>query len=665
MIGPGRRGRLLRGPKSGDNAVVIAGRRDPARGRARGGSLRLLLAALLALAGLLLPSDGAPAAEAAKDRCRTARSGGDFRTDGPLVATYLYYWYEPEDRDDPALALHPPAGAPFDWRDPDWYRRQMRDMAEAGVDVVLPVYWGEGPAWSTRGLTSLVQARESLLAEGVKAPALGLFVDFNLYSEILPDQPELGDLTTQAGLEALAKQMEGFFERVPACHRATVGGRPLVFLWRPDTEDGGRLQFDQGTFDGLYDRLTEQLGVRPYVVRERTWDAYAQEREVSVSTDAVFGWGAALHGPLFDAHMVAVGPGYDDRALAWREGYIRPRDDGRTYGHDLREAVSSGTPWLLLETWNEWWEATGIAETAEYGRTYLDLTRRYTDLLRQLGAERARDGWYDLGNSEGAYLERLADAPQEQGFSETVEGRSGARPLGEDDGTAYFHFALRPRLSGGGAEPLLVQVEYFDEGPGSFRLEYETRSPDDPEGGAYTPTPEVTIEGTRRWRWHLFALPDADFQRRQYGGYGDFRIRDRPEEGQPSHLFGRVLVSRASEVARPVPLGPGGLATLAPSGGPTELRWRGVEGAAGYLVEVDRVGTDDALRTWCDAGPGDWSAGEAPCGESRWEGPPEQRWPMSWSVAKPGLYRWRTRATDATGLPLGDASDWSFFQVGE
>lgn len=637
----------------------MAGGRNCARGR----PLRLLLAGLLALGGLLLPSAGSPAVEAAKDRCRATRAASDFRPDAPLVATYLYYWYEPEDRDDPALALHPPLGAPFDWRDPDWYRRQLRDMAEAGVDVVLPVYWGEGPAWSTRGLDSLVQARESLLSAGVKAPALGLFVDFNLYSELLPDQPELGDLTSEAGLDALAEQLAGFYERVPACHRATVDGRPLVFLWRPDTEDGGKLQFDGTTFDGLYERLTERLGARPYLVRERTWDLYAQEQGVSVASDGVFGWGAALHGPLFDANMVAIGPGYDDRALAWREGYVRARDGGRTYERDLREAVASGTPWLLLETWNELWEATAIAETAEYGREYIGLTRRYVDLLRQLSGQRARDGWYDLGSGEGAYLERLADAPQEQGLPDTIEGRSGARPLGEADGAAYFHFALRPRLSSGGAEPLLVQVEYFDEGPGSFRLEYETAGPDGPDGGAYTPTPAVTLEGTRRWRWQTFALPDASFQRRQYGGYGDFRIQDWPDEGQPSHLFGRVVVSRMPETIRPVLLGPSGLAPLARSEGPTALRWGGVEGAVGYLVEVDHVGTRDSLRTWCDAGRSDWSAGEAPCQESRAAGAPEQRWTMSWPTAQAGLYRWRVQATDGAGAPLGELSDWGFFQV--
>src|SRR4029079_2002529 len=111
----------------------------------------------------------------------------------------------------------------------------------------------------------------------------------------------------------------------------------------------------------------------------------------SVSSDGVFGWGAALHGPLFDGNMVAIGAGYDDPALSWRERYARAREGSQAYGRDLRQAVASGTPWLLLETWNEMWEATAIAETEETGRTYLGITARYAALFHQLGNKRARE----------------------------------------------------------------------------------------------------------------------------------------------------------------------------------------------------------------------------------------------------------------------------------
>jgi hypothetical protein len=37
---------------------------------------------------------------------------------------------------------------------------------------------------------------------------------------------------------------------------------------------------------------------------------------------------------------------------------------------------------LAIETWNEFHEASGIAETKEYGRQYIDLTRQLTDKYR-------------------------------------------------------------------------------------------------------------------------------------------------------------------------------------------------------------------------------------------------------------------------------------------
>ena len=38
-----------------------------------------------------------------------------------------------------------------------------------------------------------------------------------------------------------------------------------------------------------------------------------------------------------------------------------------------------------VETWNELGESSGILETLEYGRQYLELTREYVDRWRALG----------------------------------------------------------------------------------------------------------------------------------------------------------------------------------------------------------------------------------------------------------------------------------------
>jgi len=412
-----------------------------------------------------------------------------FGREDRLVMTYYYYWYDEASLEDPALSQRPPADPPLEWRSVSWHERQLADMASAGVDVALAVYWGDTASWSLDGLEPMVEARERLLAAGLRPPAIGLFFDTNMYAMILPELPHLNDLTTDDGLDMLADQIGGFLDRVPPCHRARVDGRPLAFFWRADTEDGDQFKFDGRTFDSLTDRVAAEHGERLHVAVERSWQDAARRANVDLGAMDVYRWGAALNGPRFEGRTVAVGPGYDDTRIDGRPGYTRERTDGGTYSRDLRQAVMSGTTWLLLETWNELWEGTAIAETEETGRTYLGITARYAALFHQLGRERARDGWFDLGSGHNAYLRRLADAPVEQGMPAEGAGRWGARPFREDeDGTGYFHFALDRRLRLNEAQPLTVTVEYFDEGEGSFVLEYDSleREPQSPSTSATT-----------------------------------------------------------------------------------------------------------------------------------------------------------------------------------
>ena len=647
----------------------------------------LVLVALLTLVGVLLPGGLTPPAGATAtagttttagstttaettttaDPCVAAGGDGGFRPDDRLVMTYLYYWYDADSLDQPGLALHPPADQPFDWRDPDWHRRQLADMAEVGVDVALAVYWGDGPAWSTRGLEALVAARESLLAEGASPPAIGLFLDTNLFAALLRENPALADLTGEAGRKALADQIASFFDRVPACHQARVDGRPLVFLWRPDTEDDDILRFDAETFDALYARLEDRLGVRPYIVRERTWDVRAGRAGIALETDGAFEWGAALKGPRFEGRTVAVGPGYDDRLVPGRPGYQRDRRGGDVYARDLRAAVLSGASWLLLETWNELWEATAIAETAEHGRAYLDITRRYARLFRQLGDDHPLDGSVDLGSRQGDYLGWLTDAWQDFGTWAIAGRRAGASPLVEPgDEVGYFHFAVPARLKGAELGPVEVLVEYFDEGEGSFQIEYDSDDPDAPRQGSFKRTPPVAFEGSGQWRWHTFVLPDPRFARRQYRGYGDFRIRDLPADGASSHVFGRVIV-RTKPEPRPVLLGPETLTVPdRSSAAPVHLHWREVEGAAGYVVQLGPVGV---------AGPGAHGYSGADRGRCAADGV----WPWEWSAAAvvtepscrlgqlrsapAGLYRWRVLGVDESGSQVGEPSNWGYLLV--
>ncbi|MGE3268926.1 MAG: hypothetical protein AB7P40_09280 [Chloroflexota bacterium] len=596
-----------------------------------------------------------------------------FRQNDRLVMTYYYYWYDQESLDDPAMAQRPVNDPPLDWRSVEWHERQLLDMAQAGVDVALAVYWGDTAAWSVQGLKPMVEARERLLAAGYRPPAIGLFFDTNMYAQILPDHPDVADLTTADGQEMLAHQVSVFLDQVPPCHRARVDGRVLAFFWRADTEDGDHFIFDDRTFAGLNDLIQLEYGERLHFALEQTWVEAAREAGTETGAADIYTWGAALNGPRYNERTIAIGPGYDDRHIDGRPGYIRDRTDGGTYSRDLRSAVMSGTGWLLLETWNELWEGTAIAETEATGRRYLDITARYTALFHQLSEESARDAWFDLGTSRNAYLRRLADFPVELGTAVEERGRWGARPFREDtDGTGYFHFAIDQRLGLTDPRPLTVEVEYFDDENGSFTLEYDSLDETAPEHGAYKITEDVPFLGTNTWQVHRFYLLDASMRGRQYNGVGDFRIHDRPGPDGNLHVFGRVTVT-ADPAVRPVPVEPESLTFIAPTTRQNVgLRWTVPDGAASYQVTIQPFAhlindpidepalstvarTDQRLCTGtADLTPGQESRAVAQ--------DPSCQLRLARDFPD-GVYRWRVQALDGNGAIYGDPSDWAFIIV--
>ena len=55
-------------------------------------------------------------------------------------------------------------------------------MIGAGVDFLMPVYWGvpgRYDGWSFAGLPPLVEAHSALEKEGKKPPAIGMFYDLD------------------------------------------------------------------------------------------------------------------------------------------------------------------------------------------------------------------------------------------------------------------------------------------------------------------------------------------------------------------------------------------------------------------------------------------------------------------------------------------------------
>lgn len=310
----------------------------------------------------------------------------------PLVFTYFFYWYDSETNQhlepQSGLPVHLPADPAPSWRSVAWFKKELVDMQEAGIDVVLPVYWGDTEPWSVDGLPNLARAKEEITAAGRSAPAIGLFFD----TTILRGR----NLTEAAGKEYFYQQIRHFFDRIPRDQWAMVDGRPVIWLYFAFFASA----FDQSSFDHIYDSFNRDYGVRPYIVRELTWDFAVVDddgRKVDetrpIMTDANYKWGSALDGYSPRGSVAAVGPGFDERQIPGRGDAHRPRDNGVWYYQNFGKAIESDKRMLVIETWNEIHEASGVGETVEYERQYIEFTRALVDEFKKLRASPATKSW--------------------------------------------------------------------------------------------------------------------------------------------------------------------------------------------------------------------------------------------------------------------------------
>jgi hypothetical protein len=318
-----------------------------------------------------------------------------FDADQPLVGTYFFYWYRADvywarvaERGSDPYPYHPTDLAETSYLDPDWYERQFLDMQAAGIDFVLPDYWGEPGQWerrvapapeqnffATEGLPPMVEALDRLASRG-QPLKVALFFDTTIVGD--------ADLTTRQGRQAFYLTIRDYFSRIPPRHWAAIGGKPIVWLY-----DAQRVyKFDQSTFDYVYENFPRDFGgLSPYIVREWQWRESKNVEPVHpIRTEGLYGWGAAPSGfnPDPALTVAAVGPGFSNIQLGSGPNRLyTDRRDGAYYEENLQRALDSGRQILVIETWNELGEASGILETVEYGRQYIDLTRRYADQFKQ------------------------------------------------------------------------------------------------------------------------------------------------------------------------------------------------------------------------------------------------------------------------------------------
>jgi hypothetical protein len=329
-----------------------------------------------------------------------------FRGDERIVMTHDFYWYDigtkahiiDGDGSD-ALTTHPATLEDFSYRSAAWHKKQLMDMMDAGIDVVLPVYWGapsEHAAgsqhhWSFEGLPPLVKAAEALIREGKRPPAIGLFYDTTTLQN--NSWGVHVDLTTDFGRRWFYASIRDFFSLIPPRLWALIDGRPVVVLYSASFARA----HDQGCIDYVKSEFPRQFGGRvPYIIREVSW---------RVKADNVCAWGGAIQ-PNF-AGVAEIGPGYDHSAVPGREPLIVPREGGKFYEKAWLRVLRRAPRIVILETWNEFHEGTSIAESREDGHKYIELTRKHVDQFKRGVIPPAPEGPYRGARSVDIVLARV------------------------------------------------------------------------------------------------------------------------------------------------------------------------------------------------------------------------------------------------------------------
>lgn len=331
-----------------------------------------------------LPAAYGPHTNPQEDAFQGSRS---FGSDDRIVGTYYFYWYDCESKahivDDDgsdALTTHPPTLDGFSYASTAWQKQQLRDMTAAGIDVVLPVFWGAPSEhdsrahlhWSYRGIPPLVQAREELVREGANPPRIGLFYDTSTLQH--NEWHYHADLTTDYGRAWFYATVRDFFSMVPPKHWAMIDGRPVVLLYAAAFAK----KYDQSVIDETKRQFAREFAGRvPYIAPEVSWN---------VRADSKVAWGGALG--LKRPGIASLGPGYDHSAVPGRSPLIVERRSGQFYEEQWLQFLEQPSNFVMIETWNEFHEGTDVAESREYGRQYIELTRKYVDRFKQMPSEK-------------------------------------------------------------------------------------------------------------------------------------------------------------------------------------------------------------------------------------------------------------------------------------
>ncbi len=286
------------------------------------------------------------------------------------VLAFAYPWFDESAHDDARLSVHP--AEPWRSWDPDDALRSARVARQNGID-------GFVMSWSGAAKNGLALYQTLAAAEQTSGTATILLE------------------TVEAGSPAVAEQwLAEALQQATSPAFLRLAGVPVVFVF-----DGGRLTSAEWLV------ISQHLAAAGTPVRlvGDTWDGqggvnagtYRYNALLQASTDPMTGaeltdWNQGVSRALRaratlgsgDPGLVVatVQPGWDDHLIRGADRLVVGRGGTATYDSTWSAALAGEADWVVITSWNEWFEGTGIAPSVEYSSTALSATAAWAQRFR-------------------------------------------------------------------------------------------------------------------------------------------------------------------------------------------------------------------------------------------------------------------------------------------
>jgi hypothetical protein len=291
-----------------------------------------------------------------------------------LVTAFYYLWYGTLANDgawrhwnqlrhqppgDIASSYYPLRGL-YSSRDPAVLADQMAELRSTGIGAIAVSWWGQG-SWEDHSLDALFAA----------AAAAGIRIAFHL-------EPYTGQ--TAASVASDIRYLIGRFGSSPALLRisrstaasGTTAARPVFYLFAasrlPTADLKASLDSLRGTPDDsivMIHSPKASSAVKDGGDGVYTYDALASPADF-----------ATLVSDCRAANVIcspSVSPGFDNHEAVATGQLFVDRQNGARYDSMWQAAISAGSEWISVTTFNEWHEGTQIEPAQDFAsgaRTY-------------------------------------------------------------------------------------------------------------------------------------------------------------------------------------------------------------------------------------------------------------------------------------------------------